>query len=97
MVFYGGYMAPKYAIDGLFSVKSDVFSFGISLLEIICGKKNQGSFHQDHSLNLVRHVSSLKIRLFFFFFFFSFFYTYYDTNNDKKFSNVLGMEIMERR
>ena len=25
------------------------------------------------------------------------FNTYYDTNNDKKFSNVLGMEIMERR
>ena len=97
MGFYGGYMAPKYAIDGLFSVKSNVFSFGISLLEIIRGKKNQGSFHQDHSLNLVGHVSSLKIRLFFFFFFFSFFYTYYDTNNDKKFSNVLGMEIMERR
>ncbi|KAK9000856.1 hypothetical protein V6N11_081339 [Hibiscus sabdariffa] len=35
-----GYMAPEYAVDGLFSVKSDVFSFGIVMLEIISGKRN---------------------------------------------------------
>ncbi|PPS18182.1 hypothetical protein GOBAR_AA02401 [Gossypium barbadense] len=35
-----GYMAPEYALDGLFSVKSDVFSFGIVVLEIISGKRN---------------------------------------------------------
>nr|POE63946.1 g-type lectin s-receptor-like serine/threonine-protein kinase sd1-1 [Quercus suber] len=51
-----GYMAPEYAIDGLFSVKSDVFSFGILLLEIICGKKNRGFFHPEYSLNLVGHA-----------------------------------------
>ena len=60
-------MAPEYAIDGLFSVKSDVFSFEILLLEIICGKKNRGSFHPEYSLNLVGHVSSQKILLFFLF------------------------------
>uniref|UniRef100_A0A2N9IDH0 non-specific serine/threonine protein kinase n=1 Tax=Fagus sylvatica TaxID=28930 RepID=A0A2N9IDH0_FAGSY len=54
-----GYMAPEYAIDGLFSVKSDVFSFGILLLEILGGKKNRGSFHPDHSLNLVGHAWKL--------------------------------------
>ncbi|KAE8725703.1 G-type lectin S-receptor-like serine/threonine-protein kinase [Hibiscus syriacus] len=35
-----GYMAPEYAVDGLFSIKSDVFSFGIVMLEIISGRKN---------------------------------------------------------
>ncbi|XP_060198017.1 cysteine-rich receptor-like protein kinase 15, partial [Lycium barbarum] len=35
-----GYMAPEYALYGLFSVKSDVFSFGLLLLEIVSGKKN---------------------------------------------------------
>ncbi|XP_058092173.1 cysteine-rich receptor-like protein kinase 44 isoform X2 [Magnolia sinica] len=35
-----GYMAPEYAMAGLFSVKSDVFSFGVLLLEIVSGKKN---------------------------------------------------------
>ncbi|KAK4798207.1 hypothetical protein SAY86_030533 [Trapa natans] len=35
-----GYMAPEYALYGQFSVKSDVFSFGILVLEIISGQKN---------------------------------------------------------
>ncbi|XP_052183288.1 cysteine-rich receptor-like protein kinase 7 isoform X2 [Diospyros lotus] len=35
-----GYMAPEYAMHGHFSVKSDVFSYGVLVLEIITGKKN---------------------------------------------------------
>ncbi|XP_059438375.1 cysteine-rich receptor-like protein kinase 10 [Corylus avellana] len=34
-----GYMAPEYAMFGQFSTKSDVFSFGILILEIISGQK----------------------------------------------------------
>ncbi|TKY66677.1 Receptor serine/threonine-protein kinase SD1-8 [Spatholobus suberectus] len=51
-----GYMAPEYAVDGQFSVKSDVFSFGILLMEIICGKKNRGHNRGKQSLNLVDHA-----------------------------------------
>uniref|UniRef100_A0A0D9W9Y8 Receptor-like serine/threonine-protein kinase n=1 Tax=Leersia perrieri TaxID=77586 RepID=A0A0D9W9Y8_9ORYZ len=32
-----GYMSPEYAMEGVFSVKSDIYSFGILLLEIISG------------------------------------------------------------
>ncbi|KAJ9566206.1 hypothetical protein OSB04_002172 [Centaurea solstitialis] len=35
-----GYMAPEYALHGQFSVKSDVFSFGVLVLEIVTGCKN---------------------------------------------------------
>ncbi|XP_019174920.1 PREDICTED: putative receptor-like protein kinase At4g00960 [Ipomoea nil] len=34
-----GYMSSKYSLDGLLSMKSNVFSFGVLLLEIITGKK----------------------------------------------------------
>ncbi|KAA8515422.1 hypothetical protein F0562_018967 [Nyssa sinensis] len=54
-----GYMSPEYAIDGIFSVKSDVFSFGVLVLEIVSGKKNRGFYHPDHDLNLLGHAWKL--------------------------------------
>ncbi|GMI72902.1 cysteine-rich RLK (RECEPTOR-like protein kinase) 29 [Hibiscus trionum] len=42
-----GYMAPEYVINGQFSVKSDVFSFGVLLLEIISGQKNNCFRHGE--------------------------------------------------
>ncbi|XP_065878499.1 cysteine-rich receptor-like protein kinase 44 [Euphorbia lathyris] len=35
-----GYMAPEYAMHGQFSFKSDVFSFGVLVLEIVSGRRN---------------------------------------------------------
>ncbi|XP_073129095.1 cysteine-rich receptor-like protein kinase 15 [Henckelia pumila] len=34
------YMPPEYALHGQFSVKSDVFSFGVLILEILAGQRN---------------------------------------------------------
>ncbi|CAI0439125.1 unnamed protein product [Linum tenue] len=51
-----GYMSPEYAIDGQFSIKSDVFSYGVLVLEIICGKRNRGFYHEDHNHNLLGHA-----------------------------------------
>ncbi|KAK9937524.1 hypothetical protein M0R45_014306 [Rubus argutus] len=51
-----GYISPEYATDGLYSIKSDVFSFGVLMLEIISGKRNRGFFHADHNLNLLGHA-----------------------------------------
>lgn len=49
-------MAPEYALQGHFSVKLDVFSFGVLVLEIVTGKKN--SFRNgDHIEHLLSHVS----------------------------------------
>jgi serine/threonine protein kinase len=38
-----GYMAPEYALRGQLTEKADVFSFGVLVLEIISGRKNQSS------------------------------------------------------
>lgn len=35
-----GYMAPEYVMHGHLSVKADVFSFGVVILELISGQKN---------------------------------------------------------
>ncbi|WCJ32142.1 Cysteine-rich receptor-like protein kinase 41 [Euphorbia peplus] len=53
-----GYMSPEYVAFGRFSVKSDVFSYGVILLEIISGKKNNG-FLEESSLSLIDHVWQL--------------------------------------
>ena len=53
-------MALEYAFDGLFLVKSDVFSFGILVLEIVSGMKSRGFDQENHGLTLIGHVSFQK-------------------------------------
>ncbi|KAM3701536.1 hypothetical protein ACJW31_05G181000 [Castanea mollissima] len=43
-----GYMSPEYAFHGQYSVKSDVFSFGVIILEMVAGQKNN-TFHIEDS------------------------------------------------
>nr|XP_043619848.1 G-type lectin S-receptor-like serine/threonine-protein kinase At4g27290 [Erigeron canadensis] len=54
-----GYMSPEYVLDGLFSIKSDVFSYGVLVLEIVSGKRNRGFVHPEHNNNLIGHVWSV--------------------------------------
>ncbi|XP_020092456.1 cysteine-rich receptor-like protein kinase 10 [Ananas comosus] len=51
-----GYMAPEYAMHGYFSNKSDVFSFGVMVLEIVAGRKNAGSFNSEQSEDLINYT-----------------------------------------
>ncbi|WVZ99037.1 hypothetical protein U9M48_044393 [Paspalum notatum var. saurae] len=41
-----GYMAPEYALHGIFSAKSDVYSYGVLVLEIVTGRRNTFTAHQ---------------------------------------------------
>ncbi|XP_059282338.1 receptor-like serine/threonine-protein kinase SD1-8 isoform X2 [Lycium ferocissimum] len=48
-----GYMSPEYVVYGQFSEKSDVFSFGVLLLEILTGERNSDFFMTEISESLL--------------------------------------------
>ena len=50
-------MAPEYAMFGQFSVKSDVFSFGVLLLEILTGQKITRFHNEENNEYLLSYVS----------------------------------------
>ncbi|XP_073027583.1 L-type lectin-domain containing receptor kinase IX.1-like [Primulina eburnea] len=55
-----GYMAPEYAISGRARKESDIFSFGVVLLEITCGRSAiDAIFQEDDQLRLVEWVWQL--------------------------------------
>jgi serine/threonine protein kinase len=59
MLTCSGYMAPEYAMHGQFSVKSDVFSFGVLVLEIVSGKKNNCFRNGENVEDLLSYVSTI--------------------------------------
>ncbi|KAE8710023.1 DNA helicase [Hibiscus syriacus] len=52
LLVYDGYMAPEYLVRVQLTEKADVYSFGILVLEIVCGKRNT-TFSKD-SASLVQ-------------------------------------------
>nr|XP_043628155.1 G-type lectin S-receptor-like serine/threonine-protein kinase At1g67520 [Erigeron canadensis] len=54
-----GYMSPEYAMEGTFSIKSDIFSFGVLILEIVSGRKNSSFVHLDRTFNLIGYAWEL--------------------------------------
>jgi hypothetical protein len=64
MPICNGYMAPEYAMHGQFSVKSDVYSFDVLVLEIITGKKICSFYQSDGVGDLLSYVSSMNQMLF---------------------------------
>jgi len=48
-----GYMAPEYAMRGQLSVKVDVYSFGVLVLEIVSGRKNSDINFPDEIQSLL--------------------------------------------
>ncbi|RVW68700.1 G-type lectin S-receptor-like serine/threonine-protein kinase [Vitis vinifera] len=58
MVPCSGYMSPEYAIAGLYSTKSNVFSFGVSVLEM-SGKRNREFYNPNYYINLLGYAWTL--------------------------------------
>eukprot|EP00261_Vitis_vinifera_P017262 XP_010646862.1 PREDICTED: G-type lectin S-receptor-like serine/threonine-protein kinase At1g11300 [Vitis vinifera] len=54
-----GYMSPEYAMEGRFSEKSDVFSFGVLLLEIVSGRRNTSFQYDDQYMSLLGYAWTL--------------------------------------
>jgi serine/threonine protein kinase len=52
-------MSPEYVMRGQYSTKSDVYSFGILVIEIVTGRRNNGSYLQEENEDLISIVSTL--------------------------------------
>ena len=57
-------MAPEYVMHGQFSVKSDVFSFGVLVLEIVSGQRNTTFENGENVEDLLSYVSMINFSTF---------------------------------
>ena len=66
MFVCNGYMSPEYAMQELISEKSDVFSFGMLLLEIVSGRRNTSICDEEQYLgrtglvNLTNNIHNIR-------------------------------------
>ncbi|CAO2187621.1 unnamed protein product [Urochloa humidicola] len=52
-----GYMSPEYAYWGHVSAKSDIFSFGVIVLEMVTGRRNNSAYSEtSDSISVLSHV-----------------------------------------
>ncbi|PON99006.1 Serine/threonine protein kinase [Trema orientale] len=45
-----GYMAPEYIVRGKLSEKADVYSFGVLVIEVVCGRRNNSFAQNSYSI-----------------------------------------------
>ena len=57
IIICSAHTAPECVMHGIFSAQSDVYSFGILILEIVTGKRNECSNQPEHAENLRSNVS----------------------------------------
>ena len=53
-------MAPEYAMHGHFSVKTDVYSFGVLVLDIVTGQRNNHIRRRETIEDLLSYVSIMN-------------------------------------
>ncbi|KAL5547610.1 hypothetical protein UlMin_002841 [Ulmus minor] len=55
-----GYVPPEYVRKGTYSMKYDVYSFGVLLLQIISSKRNSCLYGLNENLNLLEYAYELR-------------------------------------
>lgn len=55
-----GYMSPEYHQGGYFSTKSDIYSFGMIVLEMLVGKRCYGFINTTSSGESIGFLSYLR-------------------------------------
>ena len=55
-------------MKGVLSIKTDIYSFRILMLEIVSGRKNNNIYNVDCTLNLARYVCQLNLSFGFYLF-----------------------------